>query len=78
WQRTEALADRHIEQPALFLLGDKDPVGTLEAYTLQQMPKRIANLEQHLLSDCGHWIQNEQAAQVNRLLLAFLTRHYAA
>jgi pimeloyl-ACP methyl ester carboxylesterase len=78
WQRTEALADMHIEQPALFLLGDKDPVGTLEAYTLKQMPKRIANLEQHLLNDCGHWIQNEQAAQVNRLLLAFLKRHYAA
>ena len=38
WQRTEALADKHIEQPALFLLGDKDPVGTLEAYTLKQMP----------------------------------------
>ncbi|MDP3976811.1 MAG: alpha/beta hydrolase [Pseudomonas sp.] len=78
WQRTEALADKHIEQPALFLLGDKDPVGTLEAYTLKQMPKRIANLEQHLLSDCGHWIQNEQAAEVNRLLLAFLRRHYTA
>lgn len=78
WQRTEALADKHIEQPALFLLGDKDPVGTLEAYTLKQMPKRIANLEQHLLSDCGHWIQNEQAAEVNRLLLAFLRRHYSA
>jgi pimeloyl-ACP methyl ester carboxylesterase len=42
------------------------------------MPKRIANLEQHLLSDCGHWIQNEQAAEVNRLLLAFLRRHYPA
>ena len=41
WQRTEALAERQIEQPALFLLGDLDPVGTLEAYTLKQMPKRI-------------------------------------
>ena len=76
WQRTEALADRQIEQPALFLLGDMDPVGTLEAYTLKQMPKRIARLEQHMLQDCGHWIQNEQAEQVNQLLLGFLGRHY--
>lgn len=77
WQLTEALADRQIEQPALFLLGDKDPVGTLEAYTLKQMPKRIAQLEQHVLKDCGHWIQNEQAEQVNKLLVDFLRRHYA-
>ncbi len=76
WQRTEALSDRLIEQPALFLLGDMDPVGTLEAYTLKQMPKRVPHLEQHVLKDCGHWIQNEQAEQVNQLLLAFLSRHY--
>jgi pimeloyl-ACP methyl ester carboxylesterase len=78
WQRTEALGGRRIEQPALFLLGDRDPVGTLEAYTLRQMPKWIVQLEQHLLSDCGHWIQNEQAEQVNRHLLDFLRRHYRA
>jgi pimeloyl-ACP methyl ester carboxylesterase len=78
WQRTEALAERQIEQPALFLIGDKDPVGTLEAYTLKQMPKRVPQLEQHVLSDCGHWIQNEQAQQVNLLLGDFLRRHYPA
>ena len=70
------MADKKIEQPALFLLGDKDPVGTLEAYTLKQMPTRVPLLEQHVLKDCGHWVQNEQAEQVNRLLLAFLQRHY--
>jgi pimeloyl-ACP methyl ester carboxylesterase len=78
WQRTESLAARQIEQPALFLLGDKDPVGTLEAYTLQQMPRRVAHLEQHLLSECGHWIQNEQAERVNQHLLDFFSRHYPA
>jgi len=31
-------------------------------------------LEQHVLANCGHWIQNEQAAQVNRLLLDFLNQ----
>jgi pimeloyl-ACP methyl ester carboxylesterase len=76
WQRSEALAEQQIAQPALFLIGDRDPVGTLEAYTLKQMPKRVTQLEQHVLEDCGHWIQNEQAEQVNSLLLAFLGRHY--
>ena len=78
WQRTEALAERQVEQPALFLLGDMDPVGTLEAYTLKQMPKRVPRLESHVLENCGHWIQNEQAEQVNALLLDFLQRHYRA
>ena len=78
WQRTEALADRQIAQPALFLLGDKDPDGTLEAYTLKQMPKRVPQLEQHVLKECGHWIQNEQAERVNQLLLDFLGRQYPA
>ncbi len=78
WQRSEALAGMPIAQPALFLLGDLDPVGTLEAYTLKQMPKLVPRLEQHLLANCGHWIQNEQAEQVNALLLDFLARNYPA
>ena len=76
WERTAPLAERKIEQPALFLLGDKDPVGTLEAHTLQKMPAWVPNLEQHLLGDCGHWVQSEQPEQVNRLLLNFLERRY--
>jgi pimeloyl-ACP methyl ester carboxylesterase len=42
------------------------------------MPKRVAHLEQHLLSECGHWIQNEQAERVNQHLLDFFSRHYPA
>jgi len=76
WERTAPLAERRVEQPALFLLGDKDPVGTLEAHTLQKMPTWVPDLEQHLLSDCGHWIQNEQPERVNELLLNFLSRRY--
>ena len=78
WQRTEGLAGRQIEQPALFLLGDLDPVGTLEAYTLKQMPKLIPHLESHVLESCGHWLQCEQPEAVNRYLLDFLARHYPA
>lgn len=76
WERTAPLAERRVEQPALFLLGDKDPVGTLEAHTLQKMPSWVSDLEQHIVEDCGHWIQSEQPEQVNRLLLGFLERRY--
>jgi pimeloyl-ACP methyl ester carboxylesterase len=76
WERTAPLAERKVEQPSLFLLGDKDPVGTLEAHTLQKMPSWVSDLEQHIVEDCGHWIQSEQPEQVNRLLLGFLERRY--
>lgn len=78
WQVTEPLQGRKISQPTLFLIGDKDPVGRLESYTLKKMPEWVPDLEQHELASCGHWIQNEQAQRVNELLLAFLGRHFPA
>ncbi|MCL5041400.1 MAG: alpha/beta hydrolase [Gammaproteobacteria bacterium] len=77
WEVTADLAGCKIEQPALFVIGDRDPVGQLEAYTIKKMPTVIPRIEQHLVADCGHWIQAEQPAAVNRLLLDFLQRHYA-
>ncbi len=78
WQRTESLVGRQVQQPTLFLIGDRDPVGRFEAYTLQRMPEHVPNLEQHVLGDCGHWIQNQQPQKVNAYLLGFFTRHYPA
>lgn len=76
WACTASLAGKQIEQPALFLLGDKDPVGTLEAHTLQKMPTWVPDLEQHLLAGCGHWLQGERPEQVSRHLLDFVGRRY--
>lgn len=72
WQRTESLAGRQVLQPTLFLIGDRDPVGVFEAHTLKRMPDSVPDLEQHVLPNCGHWIQNEQGPRVNALLLGFL------
>jgi len=72
WQRTEFLAGQQVLQPTLFLIGDRDPVGVFEAHTLKRMPDSVPQLEQHVLANCGHWIQNEQARQVNALMLGFL------
>lgn len=78
WQRTAVLQDARIEQPALFLIGDEDPVGVLEAYTIQQMPRAVPQLHSHVLENCGHWLQCEQPDAVNQRLLAFLADHYPA
>lgn len=76
WERTAHLAGQQIRQPALFAIGDRDPVGELEAYTIKKMPGIVPRVEQHLVADCGHWIQAEQAEKVNQLLSDFLRRHY--
>jgi len=78
WERTEPLAGRQIEQPALFLIGDRDPVGALEAYTIKKMPSVVPQVEQHVIADCGHWIQAEKPSEVNSLLLPFLERYFPA
>lgn len=78
WQRTEPLAELQVQQPTLFLLGENDPVGRFEAPTLARMAAKVPLLEQHLLSDCGHWLQSEDGPRVNALLLNFLGRHYPA
>ncbi len=72
WQRTEFLAGRQVLQPTLFLIGDRDPVGVFEAHTLKRMPESVPDLEQRVLANCGHWIQNERGQQVNALMLEFL------
>ncbi|MDF3932095.1 alpha/beta fold hydrolase [Pseudomonas citronellolis] len=78
WRFSEPLAGRPVSPPTLFLVGDRDPVASLEAYTLKRMPELVPDLEQHRLAGCGHWIQNERAAEVNALLLDFLGRRYPA
>lgn len=74
WQRTEFIAGQKVLQPTLFLIGDRDPVGVFEAHTIKRMPDSVPQLEQHVLANCGHWIQNEQAQQVNALMLGFLMK----
>ncbi|WP_416769933.1 alpha/beta fold hydrolase [Pseudomonas sp. RHF3.3-3] len=76
WQETEFLAGAQVLQPTLFMVGDRDPVGALEAHTIKRMPTVVPHLEQQVLEDCGHWIQNEKPEEVNAALLDFLGRNY--
>ncbi|WOD12450.1 alpha/beta hydrolase [Pseudomonas sp. NyZ704] len=77
WERTEPLAGKQIEQPALFIIGDADPVGELESYTIKKMPNVVPRVEQHVITNCGHWIQCEKPEAINQLLLEFLNREFA-
>ncbi|WP_428539551.1 alpha/beta fold hydrolase [Rhodopila sp.] len=75
WELLAAMAGARVSIPALFMAGSRDPVlafpGAAEAVS------GLANLVPGLraatiLPGCGHWTQQERAAEVNTAMLEFL------
>jgi len=67
-------AGRSIDVPAMFLAGRSDwgvhqKPGDFEAMQAQGCTRLVGC---HLIAGAGHWVQQEQAEAVNRLLLNFL------
>lgn len=72
------LAGRRVEQPSLFIAGEKD--GVIQMYrgaydnlesTMPRLSKKV------LLAGAGHWVQQERSAEVNDLLIEFLRANVA-
>ncbi|WP_426749652.1 alpha/beta fold hydrolase [Myxococcus sp. Y35] len=73
WQELPELATATIKQPALFIIGEKDPVRAFSP--VDAMKALVPNLEDILVvPGAGHWIQQERASEVNAALLAFLKK----
>jgi pimeloyl-ACP methyl ester carboxylesterase len=70
----EAFAGRTIDQPSTFISGKSDWGNYQAPGSLERMQKSACtNMKQiHLVEGAGHWVQQEQADEVNRLLLQFL------
>jgi pimeloyl-ACP methyl ester carboxylesterase len=68
--------DRKIEQPALFIGGERDLVLTMlgrNANPLAFMQGQLPDLRgSDILPGCGHWTQQERPAEVNQRLVAWL------
>jgi len=66
---------RKIEQPALFIGGERDLVLSMFGRNdfVPMMQAQIPDLRGHdVLPGCGHWTQQEQPAEVNERLVAWL------
>jgi pimeloyl-ACP methyl ester carboxylesterase len=74
WEMTPFLCRARLTQPALFIAGEVDPVITMYRAAFEVMEQTVPQLRQKvLLPGAGHWIQQERPAQVNQLLLEFLS-----
>ena len=73
WSLTEGGPEK-ITQPALFVAGEKDGVIMLAADALKNMPRYVTNLKvNQLIPGIGHWTQQEAPAEVNTLMIDFIT-----
>jgi pimeloyl-ACP methyl ester carboxylesterase len=71
WELTELVADRRVEQPALFLTGARDPVRSF--MPAEAMRGWVTDLREEVVVDgAGHWVQQEEPDLVNAALLGFL------
>ncbi|MBD3642883.1 alpha/beta hydrolase [Alcanivorax sp.] len=72
WEESRDDDNWQLTMPTLFIGGMQDPVIVFSQKALQRMPDYIPDLRTVMLDQCGHWIQMEQAAEVNREMIAFL------
>jgi epoxide hydrolase A/B len=71
WELTADLADRRIEQPALFLTGELDPVRKFMPQ--EAMRGWVTDLRAEVVvPGAGHWVQQQEPRAVNDSLLEFL------
>jgi pimeloyl-ACP methyl ester carboxylesterase len=71
WELTAPFAERRVEQPALFLTGELDPVRTF--MPAEAMRGWVTDLrEEVVVPGAGHWVQQQEPDVVNATLLRFL------
>jgi pimeloyl-ACP methyl ester carboxylesterase len=71
WERGAELAERRIEQPALFVTGERDPVRRF--MPAEAMDGWVTDLREAIVVDgAGHWIQQQAPDIVSEALVRFL------
>lgn len=74
WELMAAWHDMQVTVPALFAAGDHDLVISMRESAVDRLHETVPNLRGSvILPGCGHWTQQERPAEVNAVLLEFLT-----
>jgi pimeloyl-ACP methyl ester carboxylesterase len=73
WALTPFLEGAKLQQPTLFIAGDRDAVLGFWGEYVEAMESNVPNLvRKEILPGVGHWTQQERPAEVNQLLIDFL------
>ncbi|SDC45962.1 alpha/beta fold hydrolase [Streptomyces prasinopilosus] len=73
WEDLAAFDGAPVPQPSLFVGGALDASTTWLADAIRAYPDTLPGLvSSHVLDGCGHWIQQERPAEVNRILTDWL------
>ncbi|MFF1694697.1 alpha/beta fold hydrolase [Streptomyces sp. NPDC058257] len=79
WEDLAAWDGAPITQPSLFIGGDQDASTTWMADAIKAYPETLPGLvSSHIIEGCGHWVQQERAFEVNRLLVDWLGAFHSA
>ncbi|GLF99104.1 alpha/beta fold hydrolase [Streptomyces yaizuensis] len=73
WELTAEWTGAAIDCPALFVAGDQDLSAQWMQDAIDAFPQSLPRVETHAIEDCGHWIQQEKPAELNELLLGWLS-----
>jgi microsomal epoxide hydrolase/non-specific protein-tyrosine kinase len=73
WERAASL-DYTLRMPCLMITAEQDVV--LPPSASQGMEALIPDLERHNVMESGHWTQQEQAQEVNRVILDWRRRRF--
>ena len=73
WEDFAAFAGQPITVPSLFIGGEKDGPTRWGGAAIANFNKTLPGLRgSHILSGCGHWVQQERPHEVNELLVKFV------
>lgn len=74
WEDLAVWDGAPLTQPSLFIGGERDASIVWLADAIKAFPATLPGLvSSHIIEGCGHWIQQERADEVNRLLVDWLT-----
>jgi len=74
WHDLQVWKDAPIRVPSLFIGGELDGPTLWGGRAIARFPDTLPDLRgSHIVAGCGHWVQQEGADEVNRLLVDWLT-----
>ncbi|MGH6987387.1 MAG: alpha/beta fold hydrolase [Caulobacteraceae bacterium] len=73
WAQSQGVQER-VEAPGLMIMAEKDQV--LPPSAADGMEAFVPNLEKVLITDCGHWTQQERPKEVSAAILSWMDRRF--